>query len=69
MASRTTKSERREQKKRRRMPVSGKHVFTLQQLMTRQSGTPSKGPGKRGKHGRQSVRGSHRVNKPSHGSH
>ncbi|MFO0702320.1 MAG: hypothetical protein U0514_00335 [Candidatus Andersenbacteria bacterium] len=33
--ARATKGERRERKKRRRMPVSGRHVFTLQQLMAK----------------------------------
>jgi len=52
-----TRGERREQKKRRRMPVSGKHVFTIQRILTQ-------GTGQHGKKGRRTVRASHRTRKP-----
>gem|GEM_PF-4526314 len=40
-ASHTTRAERREHKKRKRMPVTGKHVFTLKRLAAR-SARPAK---------------------------
>ncbi|MFH0831074.1 MAG: hypothetical protein V1895_03375 [Parcubacteria group bacterium] len=67
----TTKAERREIKRRQRMPVSGKHVFTLQRLAARQKFTTHvrQGPGRRGPQGRMSVRYASRINKPKHGQH
>ncbi|MFO0704796.1 MAG: hypothetical protein U0517_02340 [Candidatus Andersenbacteria bacterium] len=68
-----TRAEKREHKKRKRMPVTGKHVFTLQRLAARHPGGTGKpqdvrhGPGRRGSHGRLSVRHASRVNKPRHG--
>ena len=63
-----TRQERREQKKRKRMTVTGKHVFALKQLMARQKTKSQKaqyGPGRRGNQGLTSIRGSHRIHKPS----
>jgi hypothetical protein len=62
VTARITKAERREKKQRKRMPVTGKHVFKLQKLMSR---SVAHGTGRGGKDGYFAVRSSHRIHKPT----